>query len=83
MVQRKHLYTIIAILAIALITSCHNYYKATSTSTSKLDSLHLLPRHFILRTGSNAFYMNNLRLSEDKKACVSGWIPYHRSIGYT
>ncbi|MEI7734835.1 MAG: hypothetical protein WCI49_05185 [Ferruginibacter sp.] len=60
---------------IPIIISCHNYYKAAPAtglnSTEKAvlaDSLKLQKRYFVLRSGKQAFYMNNVVLSEDKKS---------------
>ena len=56
------------------IAGCHNYYKATQkevgNNTEKAgvaDSLKMQNRYFVLRNGSQAYYMNNIVLSEDKK----------------
>lgn len=60
------------ILAFVFCTGCHAYYKAqTVTPTAsnytgqKIDSLKSVNRYFVLRAGSNAYYMNHLQLSAD------------------
>ena len=54
--------------------SCHNFYKATSPKykneaekVSTVDSLRLTSRYFILRNGSEAFYIKTPVLSADQK----------------
>jgi len=66
---------IVLFIIIPVINSCHNYYMASPTavlnSTEKgnlADSLKLQKRYFVLRSGKQAFYMNNVVLSEDKKS---------------
>jgi hypothetical protein len=63
-----------AISLLMLFTNCHHYYQAkqanASSSSQKaatVDSLRLSDRYFILRNGSEAYYMNNISLSADKK----------------
>ena len=57
-----------------LVSGCNHYYKATSTplksdaeKAAKIDSLRLTNRYFILRSGSEAFYMSHPILSADQK----------------
>ena len=57
-----------------LIVGCKNYYKATparvgtlTEKASTVNSLRLSNRYFILRTGSESFYMKNPMLSADQK----------------
>jgi hypothetical protein len=66
---------LILFITIPVINSCHNYYKAspaTGLNSSEkavlADSLKLQKRYFVLRSGKQAFYMNNVVLSEDKKS---------------
>ena len=56
------------------ISSCHHYYKVVtsplkndSEKATRIDSLRLTNRYFILRNGSEAFYMNHPILSADQK----------------
>ena len=60
------------------IAGCHNYYKATQKGTGTYtekaevaDSLKIQNRYFILRNGSQSYYMSNIVLSEDKKTLHS------------
>ena len=60
------------LLAFLICTGCHTYYKAqTVTPTAsnhtekKIDSLKLVNRYFVLREGSNAYYMNHLQFNAD------------------
>ncbi len=50
--------------------SCHNFYKATSVtplqSGKAIDSLENKNRYFILREGDKAYYMNDIKLSDDQ-----------------
>ena len=72
---------IFLVLAVFLSTGCHNYYMATTNSTRSIDktvdSLKVQNRVFILRTGSKAFYMRNMALSQDRKAleCILDSLP--------
>lgn len=50
-----------------MLTSCATYYKATSTATTKIDTLKSINKYFILRNGVDAYFMENATLSEDKK----------------
>ena len=59
---------IIILLAFA---GCQTYYKATRASgtatDNSIDSLKNQNRYFVLRTGSEAYYMKNMVLSADRK----------------
>ncbi len=64
----------LSVLFILGFFSCQNFYKATSPAykneaekAAKVDSLRLTSRYFILRNGSEAFYMKNPVLSADQK----------------
>ena len=60
------------LLAFLICTSCHTYYKAQTVTPKagdhaekKIDSLKLVNRYFVLREGSNAYYMNHLQFNAD------------------
>ncbi len=67
--------TMLVVFCIILFfTACHNFYKATQTPAGSspakavsIDSLKLQNRYFVLRNGNQAYYMNNISLSDDKK----------------
>jgi hypothetical protein len=71
--------------------ACHNFYKAKPGRTgpfasATVDSLRQLNRHFILRSGSQTFYLTNLALSADQKtlsARLDSVPPEHRHHLYT
>lgn len=54
---------------LTLVSACQNFYKATANpkEANSIDSLTKLNRYFILRSGSQAFYMKNIVLSNDRK----------------
>jgi hypothetical protein len=61
-----------AFILIFSLTCCHNYYKATkpragsiSQKASVVDSLYKQGRYFILRSGNQAYYIDDIVLSED------------------
>ncbi len=62
----------IAIQMLFVFTGCHNYYKASVVNVNRpakaVDSLQQQNRFFILRSGSNSYYMNNIKLSDDRTA---------------
>lgn len=63
-------------LLLLLFTACHNYYKARTLRTgesaaSSLDSLKTYNRFFVLRSGGQAYFMNNLRVSENRKTLTA------------
>src|SRR5258708_2190433 len=64
--------------------SCKNYYKVTNTPKNVTADRVIKAnpeRYFILRTGANAFYMNNIELSQDRKTftCTLDTLPgFHR-----
>jgi hypothetical protein len=72
--SQKKLSVLVAILASAImVTSCYNYYKTMQPNTNStprvakvVDSLQTVRRYFVLRSGSYAYYMSNLSLSDDK-----------------
>ncbi|MDP4264728.1 MAG: hypothetical protein Q8941_19530 [Bacteroidota bacterium] len=68
----------IVLLSLLLVTACHNYYKATQTPVGSasqkatvMDSLKLQNRYFVLRSGENAYYMNNISLSADQSTLTA------------
>lgn len=66
----KTLFGLIIILFV--FAGCHHYYKATTRNLkdnpdSTLDSLKNQNRYFVLRTGSEAYYIKNMVLSADRK----------------
>ena len=81
-----------AFVTILLLTSCHTYYKASQvqknnpvSEVATIDSLRLSERYFILRTGSESFYMKNPALSADQKAidCILDSVPFYHQIYLT
>ncbi len=74
---------IIIILAIFFVfAGCNRYYKAVTTNVKanpdkSVDSLKNQNRYFILRTPSQAYFMRNIILSEDRKkiTCLLDDIP--------
>ena len=72
-IKNLQMILLMIILQFAL-NSCNHYYKAISTplkndaeKAAKIDSLSLTSRYFILRSGSDAFYMSKPVLSADQK----------------
>ena len=74
----------VAFATMLLLTSCHTYCKASqvqknnpASEAATIDSLRLSERYFILRNGSESFYMKNPTLSADQKAmdCILDSIP--------
>ncbi len=65
----------IGLSLLILVFSCHNYYKAKTTTNAPgtqkahlIDSMKSENRYFVLRNGtSEAYYMHNLVLSADQK----------------
>lgn len=67
----KKLFT--AWLLVIILSCCHNFYKATSAKMSgipetsnTISNLKNQNRFFILRNGSEAFYMAKVSINEDK-----------------
>ena len=70
---------IIAIPLFYLLTGCQHFYKTQSFQNTKatnldtagiaqnIDAAQYQNRYFILRTGSEAYYMRNVMVSEDRK----------------
>ncbi len=70
-------------ICILIITAC-NYYKVITLNNesamgnySSLDSLKKLKRYFILRSGTNSFYISGIKLNADNKtaSCTLDTIP--------
>jgi hypothetical protein len=62
-------------IALGIFSACNNYYKATRPvpvsnieKAASIDSLRNENRYFILRSGSEEFYMKNLQISADQKS---------------
>ncbi len=82
------LFLLAAFSAILLLNACHNYYMATPTRlgtikerAATVDSLRLADRYFILRNGSEFFYMSNAILNQDHKTleCILDSVsPYNK-----
>ena len=75
MIQKlKNFNGLVIILAILFVfAGCSRYYKAITTNAKNnpdksLDSLKNQNRYFILRTPSQAYFMRNIVLSEDRKS---------------
>jgi len=69
---------------LTIATGCHTYYKAIGVTPPSrqqaahhVDSLNLQNRYFVLRNGSDAYYMKNMTLSDDQKSleCVLDTLP--------
>ncbi|MEO7489363.1 MAG: hypothetical protein ABIU77_19775, partial [Ferruginibacter sp.] len=82
-------YLVLVIAATLLISACHNYYKATGVKTTNpaaraatIDSLRLAERYFILRNGSDAYYMKNAVLSSDQTSieCTLDTVPFYHQV---
>lgn len=74
-----------AVLIAALSTGCHNYYKKlnvnppySSGAMKSIDSLKLQNRVFILRNGSNSYYMKDLQINPEYTtlSCTLDTLPY-------
>ena len=71
--QTKPLLWLLSLSSLIIMSSCHNYYKAVSGRTgaytsNTIDSLKNQSRFFVLRNDSQAFRMNNIVVSADKKS---------------
>lgn len=53
-----------------MLTGCRNYYSAVNTDKNyvvqNINSTEYQYRYFILRSGGNAYYMSNIKVSDDK-----------------
>ena len=80
---------VFVIVTMLFLTACHHYYKvspvymgASNGSAATIDSLRLAERFFILKSGSDAYYMRNPMLSADKKTmdCILDTVPYFHQL---
>ncbi|MEO6730343.1 MAG: hypothetical protein ABIN01_03945 [Ferruginibacter sp.] len=74
-ILRKTNFIAVAVIILCALTACHHYYiarpQSTATSSDKartVDSMKLQNRYFILRSGEQAYYMNNVSLNEQKNS---------------
>lgn len=71
---QRIIFGLTAIPLFLMLTSCQNYYKATVKDVPAFTQNPNAPlygsRYFILRNGVNAFHMNNIRISEDKRTII-------------
>ncbi len=74
--SKKQQYCLLATFcALIIFSACNNYYKATRRTpvssmekAASIDSLKSENRYFILRSGSEEFYMKNILISADQKS---------------
>ena len=80
---------VFVIVTMLFLTACHHYYKvspvymgASNGSAATIDSLRLAERFFILKSGSDAYYMRNPMLSADKKTMdgILDTVPYFHQL---
>ena len=80
---------VFVIVTMLFLTACHHYYKvspvymgASNGSAATIDSLGLAERFFILKSGSDAYYMRNPMLSADKKTMdgILDTVPYFHQL---
>ena len=80
---------LITVMAISLLSSCSNYYKAALGSkpitASGIENLKTEKRYFILRDSNQAFAMNNITFSPDQKTmqCTLGDLPFEHKLHLT
>ena len=80
---------LITIIAISLLSSCSNYYKAALGSkpatASSIENLKTEKKYFILRDGNQAFAMNGITFSSDQKnlQCTLGDLPIEHKLHLT
>lgn len=72
--QPKHYMA--GVILLLVLVSCKSFYKASTinasrNTTSSIDSLQSLNRYFILRSGGQAYYMNGLQLSQDRRTLTA------------
>ena len=79
----------VAFITMLLLTSCHTYYKTSqvqknnpTSEATTIDSLRLSERYFILRSGSEFFYMKNPTLSADLKImnCILDTVSFYHLV---
>ena len=80
---------LITVIAICLLSSCNNYYKAAlgskpATATG-IENLKTEKKYFILRDGNQAFAMDNITFSSDHKnlQCNLGDLPIEHKLHHT
>ncbi|MEP7373696.1 MAG: hypothetical protein ABI675_09935 [Chitinophagaceae bacterium] len=83
---------LIAVFALLIVSgACHTYYKASPAKTGSttevggsVDSLQKENRYFILRSGSEAWYMKNIELRADQKSltCVLDSVSYLHKLHF-
>ncbi|CAN5595239.1 hypothetical protein BH11BAC5_BH11BAC5_24960 [soil metagenome] len=80
---------LLALVITVVLTACHNYYKlsllqrkSSEATASAIDSLRLSERYFILRNGSDAYYMKNAVLSSDQTSieCTLDTVPFYHQV---
>ena len=76
---------LITVIAISLLSSCSNYYKAALGSkpvtASGIENLKTEKKYFILRDGNQAFAMNGITFSPDQKilqCTLNDLLPEHK-----
>ena len=80
---------LITVIAISLLSSCSNYYKAALGSkpatASSIENLKTEKKYFILRDGNQAFAMDNITFSSDQKnlQCTLGDLPIEHKLHLT
>ena len=80
---------LITVIAISLLSSCSNYYKAALGSkpvtASGIENLKTEKKYFILRDGNQAFAMNGITFSPDQKIiqCTLGDLPIEHKLHLT
>ena len=81
----QSIFTAVIVCLVGAI-SCMNYYKVSDKSNMSVvtdtTSVANMNRYFILRTGSNAFYMNNIVLAKDRKSltCLLEALPEEHTM---
>lgn len=77
---------LIPVVMICLLTSCNNYYKAAlgtkPFTAGSIDDPKMKNRYFILRSGSQAFVINNITFDNDRKTmhCKLDSLPYEHKL---
>jgi len=76
----------VVVLLLIVAQSCHNYYrvskKSNITVVTDTASVANIKRYFILRSGSDAYYMSNIMLSKDRKSltCLLQALPEEHTL---
>lgn len=77
---------LIPAVIIIVLTSCNNYYKAIVASdpakAGNIENLKMQKKYFILRSGGQAFAMNNISVSADQKTiqCTLDSLPIEHML---